>query len=68
MFENGYHFPTRGRPFDSGGGRGYVFCEEKIVQQVMENKQFVQLLVEKNSFVHELIEKKCFSIDCKEEK
>ena len=30
----------RGRPFDSwgGGGGAMVFCEKKIVQQILENK------------------------------
>ena len=29
-----------GRPFDSwgGGGGAMVFCEKKIVQQILENK------------------------------
>ena len=31
-----------------GGGAGYGFLGEKIVQQIRKNKQFFQLLVEKN--------------------
>ena len=40
-------FILRGRPFDSRGGM--VFCEKKIVQQILEINSLFSYLWEKNS-------------------